>query len=73
MLPPLSAELAPSSLRVPTIEAAYAACLKLCRAHYENFPVASRWVPAPLRGPIAAVYAFARVADDFADEPGLAD
>jgi phytoene synthase len=36
--------------------------------HYENFPVASLLVPAPLRPPIAAIYRFARHADDIADE-----
>jgi phytoene synthase len=40
----------------------------LHRSHYENFPVASLLVPARMRAHIAAVYAFARVADDFADE-----
>lgn len=49
-------------------DAAYAACLKLARQHYENFPVASWLLPAEARPHIAAVYAFARVADDFADE-----
>jgi len=36
--------------------------------HYENFPVASVLLPAPMRRHVAAVYAFARTADDFADE-----
>ena len=36
--------------------------------HYENFPVASWLCPAALRPPIAAIYAFARTADDMADE-----
>lgn len=36
--------------------------------HYENFPVASILCPPALRGPIAAIYAFARTADDIADE-----
>jgi len=49
---------------------AYAACLAIARDHYENFPVASRLVPATLRPHVAAVYAFARGADDIADEPG---
>src|SRR5437868_8759210 len=40
----------------------------MARAHYENFPVASRLLPAPMRRHVAAVYAFARVADDIADE-----
>jgi phytoene synthase len=49
-------------------EAAYAACLRLARQHYENFPVASRLMPPASRPHIAAIYAFARMADDFADE-----
>jgi squalene synthase HpnC len=36
--------------------------------HYENFPVASLLVPAPLRPAIKAIYRFARAADDIADE-----
>src|SRR3954469_661197 len=47
---------------------AYAACEALARSHYENFPVASRLLPAPMRPHVAALYAFARVADDIADE-----
>ncbi|MCC7177334.1 MAG: squalene synthase HpnC [Acidobacteria bacterium] len=42
----------------------------MARAHYENFPVASRLLPRRLRPHVAAVYAFARTADDIADEPG---
>jgi squalene synthase HpnC len=53
-----------------SLAAAYAACQQLAATHYENFPVASRLVPARLRKHIAAVYAFARVADDYADQPG---
>jgi len=36
--------------------------------HYENFPVASVLLPAHLREPVAAIYWFARSADDIADE-----
>ena len=36
--------------------------------HYENFPVASVLCPAPLRPAVAAIYHFARTADDIADE-----
>jgi len=36
--------------------------------HYENFPVASVLLPARLRRPVELIYAFARQADDFADE-----
>jgi len=47
---------------------AFATCQRLAREHYENFPVASWLMPAAARPHIAAVYAFARIADDFADE-----
>jgi len=47
---------------------AYAYCERLARSHYENFPVASRLLPRPMRPHIAAIYAFARIADDMADE-----
>ncbi|HEX7797138.1 MAG TPA: squalene/phytoene synthase family protein, partial [Vicinamibacterales bacterium] len=50
------------------LAAAYAACQALAQSHYENFPVASRLLPARMRPHVAAVYAFARVADDIADE-----
>lgn len=40
-------------------------------AHYENFPVASILCPPRLRAPIAAIYHFARTADDIADEGTL--
>ena len=46
----------------------YRWCRALARSHYENFPVASFLLPARLRNPIAAIYAFARSADDIADE-----
>ncbi len=36
--------------------------------HYENFPVASLLLPKRLRPAVAAIYAFARSADDLADE-----
>ncbi len=51
------------------LKEAQAYCARMARAHYENFPVASRLVPAPLRPAVQAIYAFARMADDFADEP----
>jgi phytoene synthase len=47
---------------------AYAACEALARSHYENFPVASMLLPKAMRPHVAAVYAFARRADDIADE-----
>jgi phytoene synthase len=55
------------------LRAGYGECERLARRHYENFPVASRLLPARMRRHIAAIYAFARTADDFADEPGIPD
>ena len=54
-----------------TLQNAYAECLKMAQSHYENFPVASRLLPKHLRQPISVIYAFARRADDFADEGDL--
>lgn len=53
--------------------AAYAHCQRLARQHYENFPVASRLLPPTMRPHVAAIYAFARIADDFADEGARSD
>ena len=41
--------------------------------HYEHFPVGSILLPRRLRQPIPAIYAFARAADDIADEGTLTD
>ena len=54
-----------------TLQNEYAECLHMAQSHYENFPVASRLLPKHLRMPIAVIYAFARRADDFADEGDL--
>lgn len=51
-----------------TLAEAYAECERQARSHYENFPVASVFVPRAMRPHIAAIYAFARTADDLADE-----
>jgi squalene synthase HpnC len=51
-----------------TLAQAYAACEALAQSHYENFPVASMLLPRAMRPHVAAVYAFARRADDLADE-----
>lgn len=45
--------------------------LSLAESHYENFPVASWFLPKALREPIAIIYQFARQADDYADEGDL--
>lgn len=57
----------------PSLDESYAKCEALARSHYENFPVA-KLIPKRLRKHVAAVYAFARTADDIADEGyGLAE
>jgi hydroxysqualene synthase len=53
------------------LRAAYAECRRLASRHYENFPTASYLVPRDKRDALAAIYAFARYADDVADEPGV--
>ena len=57
----------------PQIQAAYDHCLEIVQGHYENFPVASILLPKRLRQPIAVIYAFARSADDFADEGEISE
>lgn len=52
----------------PSLEQAYAVCQRQAFGHYENFPVASLLLPKASRPHVAALYAFARTADDFADE-----
>jgi squalene synthase HpnC len=56
------------SLPASRIADAYAHCEQIAREHYENFPVASLLLPRGARRHVAAIYAFARQADDFADE-----
>lgn len=51
-----------------SLEESFAFCERIARAHYENFPVASFFIPREKRKYVWSVYAFARVADDFADE-----
>jgi squalene synthase HpnC len=50
-----------------TLDEAFAHCEARVKAHYENFPV-GLFVPREKRGYVHALYAFARAADDFADE-----
>jgi squalene synthase HpnC len=52
-----------------TTESGYRYCERMAASHYENFPVASKFLPSHLRPHVAAIYAFARTADDFSDEP----
>ena len=51
-----------------SVAAAFAHCEKIARAHYENFPVGSLLIPKAMRKHVYSIYAFARTADDFADE-----
>src|SRR5438093_733038 len=53
---------------VGTIEEAYAYCRRMAETHYENFPVGSLLIPKARRKHVYSIYAFARTADDFADE-----
>jgi len=50
------------------LEACYRYCEALVRARHHNYPVASMFARSHLRKHIFALFAFARVADDFADE-----
>ena len=52
----------------PTLAYAQEYTRRLTKNHYENFPVASCLVPKHLRQHVCNIYAFARTADDFADE-----
>lgn len=54
------------------LDAAYAHCWQVATSHYENFTLGSWLLPRRLRRHIAAIYAFARLADDIADE-GVAE
>jgi phytoene synthase len=49
------------------LQEAYTACEAIVRSHYENFPIASRFLTPARRNSLAAIYAFARRADDIAD------
>lgn len=55
-------------MTVPTLSASYQHCRQIAVNHYENFPVASYLLPRKLRQAVSVIYAFARTADDFADE-----
>ncbi len=51
-----------------SLQDAYAFCTRLATRHYENFPVGSLFIPRSMRQHVHAIYSFARIADDFADE-----
>lgn len=56
-----------------SVDASFRYCEQLARGHYENFPVGSVLVPSNRRKHVYSIYAFARTADDFADEGYEAD
>jgi squalene synthase HpnC len=54
----------------PSLEQAQAYCERLARSHYENFSVASWFLPQRLRQHFFNVYAYCRISDDLGDEVG---
>ena len=54
--------------RPASLAAAYELCSRIARSHYENFTIASWLMPRAMRPHMYAIYAYARIADDFADE-----
>ena len=59
-------------LQKPTLAEAQAWCQRLTETHYENFHVASWFLPQRFRTHFHAVYAYCRVSDDLGDETGNA-
>jgi len=55
---------------VPTLEQARAWCKQLAESHYENFHVATWFLPKALRPHFHAIYAYCRISDDLGDEVG---
>lgn len=55
-----------------TIDEAYDYCRKLTHKYGANFSVGFRFLPPPKRRAVYAAYAFCRLADDIADDPGMA-
>ncbi len=56
--------------RAPSLEAARAYCERLARTHYENFSVATWFLPKRLRPRFYSVYGYCRISDDLGDEVG---
>jgi squalene synthase HpnC len=54
----------------PTLDEAREYCARLARTHYENFSVASWFLPRRLRQHFFNVYAYCRISDDLGDEVG---
>jgi squalene synthase HpnC len=59
--------------RAYTLEEARDYCARLAKSHYENFLVASLFVPKPLKQHFYNVYAYCRISDDLGDESGGPD
>ena len=56
--------------KMPTLEEARAYCQRLAETHYENFHVASWFLPKRLRPHFQSIYAYCRISDDLGDEVG---
>jgi squalene synthase HpnC len=56
--------------KTPTLEEARAWCRRLSETHYENFHVASWFLPKRLRPHFHSIYAYCRISDDLGDEVG---
>jgi squalene synthase HpnC len=56
--------------QAPTLDEARAWCQRLAESHYENFHVATWFLPKRLRPHFHAIYAYCRVSDDLGDEVG---
>ncbi|HYN16252.1 MAG TPA: squalene synthase HpnC [Terriglobales bacterium] len=56
--------------KAPSLEEAQAYCERLARTHYENFSVATWFLPKRLRQHFYSVYAYCRISDDLGDEVG---
>jgi squalene synthase HpnC len=54
----------------PSLEEAQEYCRNLARTHYENFSVATWFLPKHLRQDFLNVYAYCRISDDLGDEVG---
>jgi squalene synthase HpnC len=54
----------------PSLAEARSYCRRLARSHYENFSVASWFLPARLRQHFFNIYAYCRISDDLGDEVG---
>ena len=54
----------------PSLAEARAYCRRLATSHYENFSVATWFLPRPLHQHFFNVYAYCRISDDLGDEVG---